>query len=178
MALTHFQRRPGPSPQVTLGLVWNRLKSPSGTTLVWHNGGTGGYRTFTGYSEATGLGVVVLSNTNQGVDDIGLHLLDATFPLAPLPKPHKEITLSPEVLDRYVGVFAVTPAFALTITREGTQLFAQATDQPRFPLFAEKEDEFFLKSVDAQVTFTKDSAGTVTGLVLHQSGQNIPGKKK
>lgn len=178
LAMTHFQRRPGPSPQVTLGLVWNRLKGPSGNTLVWHNGGTGGYRTFTGYSEATGLGVVVLSNTNQGVDDIGLHLLDATFPLAPLPKPHLEITLPPEVLDRYVGVFALTPAFALTITREGAQLFAQATDQPRLPLFAEKEDEFFLKSVDAQVTFTKDSTGTVTGLVLHQAGQNIPGKKK
>ncbi|MHB1312949.1 MAG: serine hydrolase [Gemmatimonadaceae bacterium] len=178
MATTHFQRRPGPSPQIMLGLIWNRLKGPNGNTLVWHNGGTGGYRTFTGYSEATGLGVVVLCNTNQGVDDIGLHLLDATFPLAPLPRVRKEVALAPEVLDRYLGVFALTPAFALTITREGAQLFAQATDQPRFPLFAEKEDEFFLKVVDAQVTFTRDSTGAVTGLVLHQAGQNIPGKKK
>ena len=178
MAMTHFQRRPGLSPQVTLGLIWNRLKGPNGSTIVWHNGGTGGYRSFTGYSEATGLGVVVLSNTNQSVDDIGLHLLDATFPLAPLPKVRKAVTLTADVLDRYLGVFAMTPTFSLTITRDGTQLFAQATDQPRFRLFAEKEDEFFLKVVDAQVSFTKDSTGAVTGLVLHQAGQNIPGKKK
>lgn len=178
LAMTHFARRPGPSTQLMLGLAWHRLKGPGGTTLVWHNGGTGGYRTFTGYSEATGEGVVVLSNTAQSVDDIGMHLLDASFPLAPVPKQRTAISLAADVLDRYLGTFAITPAFALTITREGTQLYAQATDQPRFALFAEKEDEFFLKVVDAQVSFTKDSTGAVTGLVLHQNGANMKAVRK
>ena len=46
-----------------------------------------------------------------------------------------------------------------------------------FPLFAESETEFFLKVVDAQVTFTKNDAGEVDGLVLHQNGRDAPGRK-
>jgi hypothetical protein len=36
---------------------------------------------------------------------------------------------------------------------------------------------FFLKVVDAQITFVRDAAGTVTQLVLHQNGQDLPGRK-
>ncbi len=177
LAMAHGERK-AISPAMAIGLAWHRLKTPAGNTIVWHNGGTGGYRTFAGYVEATGQGIVVLSNTAQGVDDIGFHLLDPSLPLAPLPKVRKEVTLSAEALDRYLGTFQLAPAFALTITREGAQLFAQATDQPRFALFAESDGEFFLKVVDAQVSFTKDASGVVTGLVLHQNGANVPGKKK
>ena len=72
----------------------------------------------------------------------------------------------------------LAPTFAITVTREGTSLYAQATGQPRFQLFAEAPTEFFLKEVDAQITFEKDSAGKVTRLVLHQGGQDVPGVKK
>ncbi|HBD99006.1 MAG TPA: transcriptional regulator, partial [Gemmatimonadetes bacterium] len=37
--------------------------------------------------------------------------------------------------------------------------------------------KFFLRVVDAQVSFTKDDSSTVTGLVLHQNGANQPGQK-
>ena len=49
--------------------------------------------------------------------------------------------------------------------------------QPKLQLFAEAPTEFFLKEVDAQITFEKDSTGKVTRLVLHQGGMNIPGVK-
>jgi hypothetical protein len=81
------------------------------------------------------------------------------------------------VLEGYVGVYPLAPNFALTITREGASLFGQATGQPKFELFAESPTEFFLKVVDAQVTFEKDATGKVTGLVLHQGGMNLPGSK-
>lgn len=176
LAMTHRERYPI-SPEMAIGLGWHRRKTAT-DVIVWHNGGTGGYRTFTGYLESSGLGVVVLSNTSQGVDDIGIHLLDPTAPLAPLPKVRKEITLAAGILETYVGVYELAPTFALTVTREGTSLFAQATGQPRFPLFAEAEGEFFLKVVDAQLSFTKDASGKVTGLVLHQGGANTPATKK
>jgi serine-type D-Ala-D-Ala carboxypeptidase/endopeptidase len=47
-----------------------------GDEIVWHNGGTGGFRSFAGFSKKSGLGVVVLSNTAISVDDIGVHLLN------------------------------------------------------------------------------------------------------
>jgi serine-type D-Ala-D-Ala carboxypeptidase/endopeptidase len=178
LAMTHFARRAAMAPNMKIGLNWHRITGPSGITFVWHNGGTGGYRTFTGDSEATGEGVVVLSNTGNSVDEIGMHLLDATFPLPPLPTPHVEIAIATDVLDRYVGRFEFTPAFAITISREGTQLFAQATDQARFPIYAEKPDQFFYKIVDAQISFNRDSTGAVTSLILHQNGGHMPAKKK
>jgi hypothetical protein len=60
---------------------------------------------------------------------------------------------------------------------DGAQLKAQATNQPSFELFAEKENLFFLKVVEAKVEFIKDSNGVVTELVLYQNGQQPRGKK-
>jgi len=34
-----------------------------------------------------------------------------------------------------------------------------------------------VNEVDAQVSFTRDSSGAVTGLVLHQYGRHRPAKK-
>jgi CubicO group peptidase (beta-lactamase class C family) len=66
----------GPS----IGLNW--LIQPSGgTSILWHNGGTGGFRSFIGLDPDRGVGVVVLANSGHSVDDIGVHLLDPAFPL-------------------------------------------------------------------------------------------------
>ncbi|RKN49563.1 serine hydrolase domain-containing protein [Micromonospora endolithica] len=43
--------------------------------VVWHNGATGGFRSYVGFERATGRGVVVLGNTERGVEPIGLRLL-------------------------------------------------------------------------------------------------------
>jgi CubicO group peptidase (beta-lactamase class C family) len=178
LATTHAMRRPGPTPQVSIGLAWHRTTTPGGRTIVWHNGGTGGYRSFTGYDEATGLGVVVLTNSAVGVDDIALHLLDPAVPLAPLPKRRVAIAVAPAVLQRYTGEYVIAPTFSITITFEDGALFAQPTGQPKLPIYAESPTEFFLRAADAQLTFTSDSTGRVTGLILHQNGQNLPGRKK
>lgn len=52
-------------------------------TITWHNGGTGGYRTFLGIDRAANRAVVVLTNSGgDGLDDLGFHLLDPAVPLA------------------------------------------------------------------------------------------------
>ena len=149
--------------------------------MIWHNGGTGGYRSFIGYEPKTRIGVVVLANaeTPAGVDDIGLHLLNTKAPLLnesafQPPKARKEVAVDPKLFDRYAGRYQLAPNFVLTVTREGDHLFAQATGQPKFELFAESEKEYFLKVVDAQITFEVDAGGAVNQLVLHQAGQNVP----
>jgi len=79
-------RRPTGNPTMEVALAWHII-SRNGREIIWHNGGTGGYRSFIGYDQAAGVGVVVLSNTStvMGVDDIGLHLLDSRNPLLPPP---------------------------------------------------------------------------------------------
>jgi len=179
LTMAHVKRHGTSNPSLNLGLAWHILTTPYGSTLTWHNGGTGGYRTFIGFDDARHSGVVVLSNSNTSVDDVGLHFVDPRMPLSPAPTKvaRTEITLAPQVLDRYVGDYELAPAFHIVVTRDGSTLYGQPTGQDKVQLFAEKEDEFFLKVVDAQITFSKDSSGNVTGLVLHQNGQDSPGKR-
>jgi hypothetical protein len=54
----------------------------------------------------------------------------------------------------------------------------QITGQPKFPLFAESENHFFLKVVDAQVEFVKDAQGKVTHLIIHQGGVDAKAVRK
>jgi CubicO group peptidase (beta-lactamase class C family) len=93
------------------------------------------------------------------------------------PKEKVVITLAPEKLKQFVGKYELAPTFHIVIRSEGSQLFAQATGQPEFELFAESETTFFLKVVPASVDFNKNDDGNVTSLTLHQGGQDMEGKK-
>ncbi len=77
----------------------------------------------------------------------------------------------------YVGVYELMPGFEVTVTLEDGQLHLKATGGVKAPVFAESETKFFLKVVNAQVTFVRDESGEVTQLILHQAGQNTPGRK-
>jgi CubicO group peptidase (beta-lactamase class C family) len=73
LAVTHTPRLDAAGDN-RIGLAW--LTTPRGN--VWHNGGTGGYRSFMGFSPERGEAVVVLANLATGaVDTLGWHLLDA-----------------------------------------------------------------------------------------------------
>ncbi|MBK9489466.1 MAG: DUF3471 domain-containing protein [Haliscomenobacter sp.] len=88
----------------------------------------------------------------------------------------KVFVVEESVLESYVGVYELAPNFTITITRTGSQLFGQATGQGQFELFAKSATEFFLKVVEAKVTFSvKD--GKVESMTLFQGGQVMPGKK-
>ncbi|MBB6464270.1 CubicO group peptidase (beta-lactamase class C family) [Aminobacter lissarensis] len=171
LATTLAIRRPTGTEGDETGLGW--VISGSGDDqIVWHNGGTGGYRSYLGFMPAKGVGVVALSNTSTeaGVDDIGRHLLNSKNPLAEPPRERVAITLDPAIYDRYVGTYRLAPQFEIAITREGAGLFAQATGQGRLEIFAENQTQFFLKAVNAQLTFDVGSDGAATGLTLHQNG--------
>jgi len=178
-------RRPAGNANMDVALGWHIFPAAGDDGIVvWHNGGTGGYRSFIGYDPKTRLGVAVLANasTNAGVDDIGVHLLRPKSPLLDAaafqsPKERKAIAVDPKLFDRYAGRYELAPNFILTITREGDHLFAQATGQPKFELFAEGEKQYFLKVVDAQISFEVDAAGKTPALVLHQMGRDMPAKR-
>lgn len=180
MAFAHQERASGGAPNMRIGLNWLSLHAGA-DTIVWHNGGTGGYRTFIGFEPSRHVGVVVMTNSGgEGADDIGMHLLDAAIPLAPPPAPrtvHTAITLPADSMAGFVGVYNLAPNFDLTVTLSGDTLWLQATGQQKFHLWPEAPTEFFLKEVEAQLTFLHDPTGAVSGLILHQNGQNPVAKK-
>jgi len=178
LALARQDRSETTIPDMRIGLAWHLMKRPD-TVIVWHNGGTAGYHSFVGFDLQKGMGIVILSNSANDIDNIGFHFLDNQIPLAKMEykKEHKEIALEPALFAAYVGEYQLMPTFALAITKEGNQLFLQATGQPRVQLHPEAETEFFILEADAQISFVKDAAGKVTHLILHQAGQHIKGDK-
>jgi len=178
MAAMLAVRRPTGVSGLEIALGWH-IVTRDGHEIIWHNGGTGGYRSFIGYEKKSGVGVVVLSNaaTTAGVDDIGQHLLNTSAPLYQPPRERKEIAVDSKLFDGYIGRYQLAPDFILTVTREGDHLFTQATGQPKVELFPESNQDYFLKVVDAQITFVIDSNGRGTELILHQGGRDQHAKR-
>lgn len=295
LQLSHKNSRTDDSAPI-VGLGWHHANYDD-LNIVWHNGGTGGYRSFAGFVRAQKIGVIVLTNSTVGVDDIGLHILNSAQPLREVkpsivskmqewivsdgvetavgayrdlkknePKGYnfseseldrlgaiylesdqltdaikifelnaeeypesssafnslgeayfmqedkdrsiesfkkslilnpgnenaktrlqelgvdpnsivEEVVVDEETLETYTGEYELAPGFILTVTREGTQLKAQATGQPQFPVFPKSENTFYLKVVEAQLVFNKNEEGTVVSVTLLQGGREIPGKK-
>lgn len=179
-AMAFAQKARAAAGNMRIGLNWIRL-AVGADTIVWHNGGTGGYRSFAGMIPSRGVAVVVLTNSGgEGADDIGRHLLLAELPLAPPPAPRTEFTaieLPTDVLERYTGTYQIAPDFAIEVTLEGGGLVTQATGQQKFAIWPYTEHDFFVREFEAQITFVTDEGGGVTGLVLHQNGRDVPGTK-
>ena len=173
-------RRPGGmQPSTQIALAWN-VYVDGEQEVVWKNGSVGGYRSFIGFDPRARVGVVALANaqTALGADDIGLHLLDEHIPVdLHIPKPHKEIVLRPEILDRYIGRYQFSPTDIMTVTREGNHLVGQLLDGQRFEMFAEGEHDFFMKIADAQVTFESSGQGPAKVAIWHQGGQDQRGER-
>lgn len=85
--------------------------------------------------------------------------------------------LRAQVLETYVGRYDVMPGVAITITREGEFLVAQAPGQPPVQLYPESETKFFLKVIQGDVTFVKNEKGEATEVILKLGGQTIRAKR-
>jgi serine-type D-Ala-D-Ala carboxypeptidase/endopeptidase len=72
--LTHVERtRRG---RLGVGLGWMRLAPRDGPgEVLFHDGGTGGFRSIAGFAPSTGTAVVVLSDRARSVDGIGMQVL-------------------------------------------------------------------------------------------------------
>jgi CubicO group peptidase (beta-lactamase class C family) len=160
-------RRPtdGPNTEVGLGVF---IRSGNDDEIVWKDGMTGGYACFAGFSTRLRSGAVVLANTANTMNDIGLSLTNPAYKIAQYPP---EVTLDDPVLAGYEGVYQMNPKFALAIRAESGRLFVRGTGQPEFELFAESDNRFFMRFVDAQGTFLRDKDGRVDRLLWHQGGR-------
>jgi serine-type D-Ala-D-Ala carboxypeptidase/endopeptidase len=172
-------RRPTGIPDMQIAYAWH-VQTKNGNSIIGHGGGTGGYRTYMGFDPKSHAGIVVLSNYSSGAgpDDIGRHLLDTSYALIKVEpiKEHKEVTVDSKLFDKYIGSYQLGPNGIMAITRDGNQLFEQLTG-PKAQLFPEGERKFFLKVVDAQISFDTDAQGKVTQLVLHWNGKDMPAKR-
>jgi CubicO group peptidase (beta-lactamase class C family) len=144
-----------------------------------HSGGIQGFSCNISRYPDDDLCIIALSNYEHAV--IGKIAKDLTAiafgEKYELPQEKKVAEIDYRICNAYVGRYQLDTNFVIEITREGNHLFGQGTGQPKFELFPESETKFFLKIIDAQISFVKDDQGKVTEMVLHQSGKDHPAKK-
>lgn len=78
--------------------------------------------------------------------------------------------ITPAELDSFVGRYRYGALTILVTSRQGDQLYAQLTGQPRFPIFASEPNKFRWSVVEAEVEFLKDEQGKVTAARHSQGG--------
>lgn len=178
MRLSH-EPRAVVSPNTDIGLNWQVTKYGT-QRLVHHGGATQGFRAYAAFDPDSQRGVVVLANYPAAVADIAHHLLNPKVPLAGVAVAERvEVDVAENVLREYVADFELSPVTSINITLENGTLHAQATGQNKFPVYPESETKFFARGGGSlQLSFTRDSARSVTGLVVHQGGRDRPARRR
>lgn len=150
-----------------------------GRQVTAHSGGIHGFSSHILRFPEDELVIIVFDNSSSNqLSRISRSLAAIVYGMPyEIPAEKKEISLDASVLKQYVGEYQFAPTFIITVSLEGNQLKAQATGQPQFDVFAEKENVFFLKVVEAKIEFVKDANGAVTEMILYQNGQQPRGKK-
>jgi len=108
-------------------------------------------------------------NNNNGIKKLQELGVEISLPV--------EVKVDPEVYDLLAGKYELNPQFIFTITKEDDKIFVHATGQQKVEIYPTSELEYYLKVVNAQITFAKDENGKIEKLILHQNGQNMPAKK-
>ncbi len=143
-----------------------------GHKSIRHSGGIPGFSTYMSRFPDDGMTFIVLSNLETGASNRisnELARLWLGLPTPPPPPPLVAVEVKPEVLDRYLGVYELTPGFNITITRNGGTLSAQATGQDAFALTATAETEFQFQPAGIRIVFPAGE-GPAPSFTLHQGG--------
>jgi len=156
-----------------------QVHTVNGRKLIDHGGGIEGFNTMLAYYPEEKLTVIVLGNLNGSAPQEIASKLAAVVhgEKVVMPSEHKKVTVNPKLFNGYIGRYELAPDFVLTITREDDHLFAQATGQQKFQVFPESDRDYFLRVIDAQITFVTDGNDRASELILHQGGRDQHAKR-
>ncbi|WP_343670143.1 serine hydrolase [Chitinophaga sp.] len=145
-----------------------------------HSGGNEGFRCQYYGSLKDGNGVVVMVNSDNGsiIPEV-INSVAKVYGFKGLyySTIKESVTIPNSVLQTYIGEYALSPDFIITIYKEGKVLFAQATRQGSFEIVPETQTRFFTREFPAKLEFTKDNTGKVNALILYQNGEQQEAKK-
>ena len=118
---------------------------------------------------------IIFQRNEEGKVTSGIHTqAGSSFGVAKIAEDEKAEAAD---LNAFVGQYQYGPA-TMTTSVENGQLFAQITDQPKFPIFSKGKNTFEWRVVKAQVEFIKDSKGVVTAARHTQNGTTFDAPKK
>jgi CubicO group peptidase (beta-lactamase class C family) len=154
------------------------IDSINGKRMVTHNGAIFGFTADILRIPVDDICIILLCNESSNLSPISRGLANILYGLSyEIPAEKKFIQLEEAILNQYVGEYWVSEDLKLNVTLANGQLKGQLTGQPVIDLFAQRKDLFFVKVVDAQLEFIRDSSGKVQRVVMYQGGAMIEAPK-
>ena len=78
------------------------------------------------------------------------------------------LKIDDKILDQYVGEYKINPQFHIKVVREDGQLIGIAPGNQKIPIWAETEQDFYIKGQYSNIHFQKDQTGKVTGFRMER----------
>lgn len=143
---------------------------------ISHTGGWPGYVNYIERYLDSDKTIILLQNTQSAAipsKEIRLALHNKAIPAA---KVYKEMQIADSISDNYIGRYQLAPDFILSITKEGGQMYAQATGQNKLAIYAASDTTYFSKEVAAEMNFVTTD-GKVKEMIFSQGGQKMTAAK-
>ncbi len=176
-ALAQKRYGEGMGPKNPQGLAWI-LAPLNGRTVVNHDGRTGGFASTLWVDPDRKSAAAVLSNAASPVTDLGLHLLESSIPLANLASMRATaVSVDAKSLEQFVGTYALSPDMNVTVRTRDGKLFAQATGQGEFELFAKSATVFFARVTPLEIAFEEIKDGKAGRFQITQRGNTRPAQR-
>lgn len=159
---------------VDIALGWH-IYNAGKEKIFFHTGGTGGFSSFIGFDPQTKKGVVILKNHPFDVQALGYHLINKNIPLSEMKSP---LSLDKAILEKYAGIYQVSPQYSLTVKLRNDRLvIVQQGVEYDFELFAQTPTRFYSPLSNYYIEFYPDADGTVRRLLWIMPGYEIKAAK-
>lgn len=166
----------GDSLAYTYGFFVRKYK---GLKLVEHQGGVPGFRNYVMIFPDDELIIIAsFNNESTNVRSILTGIADALLADRMVEKPSKnrvEVDVKLDLAKGFAGTYELSDGMELGFEVERDTFWLVVPGNPKFPLFAEDDCNFFLKAFDAQCTFIKSENGEVNRMVWKQRGRSFNG---
>jgi D-alanyl-D-alanine-carboxypeptidase/D-alanyl-D-alanine-endopeptidase len=158
-------------------MAMNWMLMPVGARVVHvHEGGTGGFSSFVSFDREKQRGVVILSDTTWNsigsLGSLGLHLVDASFPLG---QPRRDIAADGALLDALAGEYQLAGGMKMTLRRKGDALEIEPAGQGTYVMGHDSAGDFYPREFDAVLRPQRNAQGQ--SFIWMQMGAALPAKR-
>jgi CubicO group peptidase (beta-lactamase class C family) len=152
--------------EVNYGFGWT-LNEFGGHRSVEHSGHWQGFSAFIARYVDDSLTVVVLTNQANLSPVMIAHHVAGLYDPELRPAERREVTLTEEILDSYVGRYEFPSHVVLTVSRENDRLLTSWGEDEKRELLAESEETFFYKGRETLVQFVRNDEGETSHVVVN-----------
>ncbi|MCX5690194.1 MAG: serine hydrolase, partial [Planctomycetota bacterium] len=166
----------GPVPM--MGLGWHYARD---TITILHTGQTGGYSSAIFLAPSIDAAVVVLANgADSNIDATAEKLIQMIYGMPVKPAEFVQpITIDETQAGQVAGTYTFGGGPTITVTHEGSVVFAKLTGQDSYRIFPSSPTRFFYRITPAELEFVEpDAQGKPGKVILHQNGGHLPFVRK